>query len=191
MIAITLQRLFAPLTLAMENRAVALVLLEDLGWTLDEQFQLDAFEPLAPVMTEIGNLATLIEDYDKGDAELGYVVEQAVILGETVYTAIEGLRDLTDGDVTHLVAPMNRADFWEELALDLPEYLILTYLETYLPLVYATLDFAGVFGEEPRSDPPARHGARSCGMSWAICYPIRPGRSGRPTIGVGSWSMCC
>ena len=157
MIGYTLQQFFAPLILATRNRGAAMTMLTDMGWTLDDTFQLDAFAPLAPVQTQLTNLLTELAEYEAGTKEIGDVIEQAIILGEAIFVAIEDLQDLTDGQVTNLAAPLNTARFWRDLALDLPEYLILTYLETYLPLVHALLDFGGVIGTEPSGgDRPDR-----------------------------------
>ncbi|MCB5200478.1 hypothetical protein LGQ03_14610 [Loktanella sp. TSTF-M6] len=160
MIAYTLQRLFAPLTLAVTNRDRAMVLLRDLDWTLDDQFDLDALAPLSAVHVALTQLSDLITDYEDGQTEIGYVIEQAVLSGQAIYGAIDALRDLTDGDagLAGLAAPAHTAKFWEDLAVDLPEYLILTYLETYIPILHAAMDFGGVIGSKPRDDgrPPRR-----------------------------------
>jgi len=173
MIVITIKRLFAPLTLALQNRGAAMTLIEDLGWTLDEQFDLDALEVIGPVATELTELTEVILAVEAGTREPGEVVEEVADLVDALFVAIEGMQDLADGEVSNLVAPMNTAAFWEEFALDLPEYLIITYLQTYLPLIFALLDLGNVFGYEPRGGgkPPRR--TVDWGKHWGHCFLIR------------------
>lgn len=139
MIVVTLRRLFAPLTLAFESRSAAMVLLEDLGWTPEESFQLDAFEHLAPVQEKLTALMAVIEAYDPDDPDVGSIVEQAVLLAGDINAAISALSEMSAGDVTNLVSPLNTPVFWQELAFDLPDYLILTYLRLYMGPLYALL----------------------------------------------------
>ena len=152
MIVPFLRRFFAPLTLALRSRPAALVLIRDLGWTPDETFELDAFEILAPLETRLQALLAVIDTYDSDDPNVGGIVEQAILLAGDVQTAIQDLRDLTQDDYSNLVAPLNTGSFWEEFALDLPEYLILTYLKLYMPPVYALVEFGGAIVMEPRPD---------------------------------------
>ncbi|WP_321366324.1 hypothetical protein [uncultured Celeribacter sp.] len=156
MIVVTLRRLFAPLTLAFESRSAAMVLLEDLGWTPEESFQLDAFEHLAPVQEKLTALMAVIEAYDPDDPDVGSIVEQAVLLAGDINAAISALSEMSAGDVTNLVSPLNSPVFWQELALDLPDYLILTYLRLYMGPLYALLAFGGAIVDEarPNGRPP-------------------------------------
>jgi len=157
MVVRVVQQLFAPITLALRNRGAAMTLIEDLGWTLDEQFDLEALAILGPVAAELSELTEVVLAVEAGTREPREVVEEVADLLDAVFVAIEGLQDLAGSDVTNLVAPMNTPEFWEEFALDLPEYLILTYLETYLPLVFALVDLGGVIGTEERPNGrPAR-----------------------------------
>lgn len=150
MIVPFLRRFFAPLTIALSSRPAALVLIRDLGWTPDETFQLDAFEVLAPLAGRLDALMAVIDSYDPEDPNIGGVIEQAILLAGDVQTAIQDLRALTEDDYGGLVAPLNTSDFWEGVALDLPEYLILTYLRLYMPPVHALIAFSGCIVMEPR-----------------------------------------
>lgn len=156
MIVTMLQRFFAPLTLAFESRAGAMVLLEDLGWTMDETFELDALEHLAPVQEGLLAFADAIAQYDPEDPDVGVIIEQAVFLAGDINAAISALSEIAASDVTDLVSPLNDEAFWQELALDLPEHLILTYLRLYAAPVFAYLYFGGAIIKEERPDgrPP-------------------------------------
>lgn len=157
MVVRIVQQFFAPLTLALRNRGAAMTLIEDLGWTLDEQFDLEALAILDPVATELNQLTEVVLAVEAGTREPGEVVEEIADLLDAIFVAVEGLQDLAASDVSNLAAPMNTAAFWREFALDLPEYLILTYLETYLPLVFALVDLGGAIGTEQRpGGRPAR-----------------------------------
>lgn len=152
MIARTIEQFFAPILVAFENRASAVVLLEDLGWTVDETFQIAALGPIQSVATGVEALAAEIARFETGQAEEGDVIEQAIILAETTFATITELQQMADdGGPYSLIAPLDTAVFWREFALDLPEYLILTYLRTYAPAVHAILDFGGCIGRKPRT----------------------------------------
>lgn len=151
MIARILQQFFAPLTLALQNRSTALVLLDELGWTLDESFDIAALGPILPVLDDLDALTDEIERYDSGQASELEVAAQAVLLAESVYSALAALQTMAeDGGPFSLIAPLETAGFWREFALDLPEYLVLTYLRTYLKPVHAALALGGCIGTEPR-----------------------------------------
>ena len=144
MIARALQRMLAPLLLAFESPSYLAALLEDLGWTVDELLlDLPAVQGVLPVVEDIQQLAVLVEGYDEGTAELGEVVEQSVLLAQGVFEAIAALSSLSQGGISAFVAPLDDPDTWVEIALDLPEYLFVTWLRTDAPLVLALCELAG------------------------------------------------
>lgn len=153
MIVTMLAQFFAPLKLALENRASAMVLLKDLGWTLDETFELDAFAPIAPVLTELQQLVAAADTYDPDNPDVGAIIENSVQLGQQIFTAVSALQTMADnGGPVALIAPLDSGAFWRDFALDLPEYLVLTYLRTYQRPVHALIDFGGAIVLEPRAD---------------------------------------
>jgi hypothetical protein len=154
MIVTLLEQLFAPLKLALSNRSSAKVLLTDLGWTLDETFELEALGPLMPILPRIEGLAAVAASYDPDDPDVGALIESSVLLGREIFDAITELQGMVEGGgPISLIAPLDTAAFWRDFALDLPKYLILTYLRTYQAPIHALIDFAGVIVLEDRSEP--------------------------------------
>ncbi len=153
-IARSLAEITEPLLLAVQYREAMETLLADLGWRLElTQPQADALAAVMPAITELQDLAELAAD---PDAEAGDWVAQALDLGAAIFDAVRAMQSLDADELATLPAPLDDSSNWLELALDLPEYLLLRWMGvTWRPL-YSAFYFAGVIEETPRGNdlPP-------------------------------------
>lgn len=152
-IALAVARILTPLRLALRDGAYLHQLVDELGWTPSEILDASPLAPILPITSSLDALTALVQD---PSAEPGAIVEQAVQLGADVFSAIDGLSRLDSSALTSWPAPLDAPETWVEIALDLPELLVLRWLRTWHPLVFATLDFTGVVKEVPRAGRPPR-----------------------------------
>ncbi len=105
-------------------------------------------------MDEVNSLLQTVSTFSTETP--GEVVEDVVNSADAIFQVIEGLSAVNLNQITTLPPPMNTTAFWADFALDLPEYLIVTYLESALPPMYALLLLGGVIVEEVTDDDPPR-----------------------------------
>ncbi|HMI82547.1 MAG TPA: DUF6603 domain-containing protein [Polyangiaceae bacterium] len=134
---------FAPLERALHDAEAFRRLIRNLGWEKAFDAAVLSQQPLAAVAASASDLvrasAVLIEALDQG-AE-GTALLELLDLALATGALIEGLAQLQ----THgLPESLRDPGFWAELALDLPEYLLVRYLEQQHGVLFALLQAAGV-----------------------------------------------
>jgi len=153
-IARSLAEITEPLLLAVQYREAMETLLADLGWRLElTEPQAEALATVMPAITELQDLAELAAD---PDAEAGDWVAQALDLGAAIFDGVRAMQSLNPQELATLPAPLNDSSNWLELALDLPEYLLLRWMGVSWRPLYSAFYFAGVIEETPRGNdlPP-------------------------------------
>ncbi len=149
-LAAALTRAFLPLRLALEDDSGTrlMVLVRQLGWHVD----------LATCMTSlpiVSQLPPLILEAEHALEELSHAEDYGsavasildLVLGEG--GIVPTLEKLSQSPPTAASVPATLADpkFWIELAADLPEYLLVRYLEVYQPLIYGAMRVLGLIVE--------------------------------------------
>lgn len=154
-----LYQLFMPLQLALTDSAALERLLKDLGWVITltppQARIIGQLLPLAEVINELEDLAG--ENPSAGSSTAGADLARAVEIGTSIFEAVAALEALNSSQLKQLPSPLDAPASWEEIALDLPEFLLLRWLAIQSPFIYAFAVFSGVVVEEPRPDDrPAR-----------------------------------
>lgn len=168
-IATAVSDLLAPLSLALADRAFLVLLLDDLGWTLDDKgADLTAVQTLLPFLERLEEVEALVDGLESGESEPGELVELGVQLGVDIFETIDGLASLSSGSLSSLVAPLDDPATWVEIALDLPEYLMLRWVALNHPIAYAVLLLGGAIREVDRGPdkPPRRE------LDWAATQAL-------------------
>lgn len=157
-IAVAAVRTVLPLSRALTDGWAMRTMLRDMGWAIDlsalDDAVLDAIPGASEVVAGITEALALAEQLADGEAEAGDIVGATIELVEGLAPQIERFATfdpagLIDDDASALAAP----SFWSELALDLPEYLLLRYLRDYQPVVHGTFRVLGVVVDEERQNP--------------------------------------
>lgn len=149
-VSTALAEMLTPLQVALESEVQLSALLRELGWTIEAlASDVEVVAALLPVVEEIRSLVTVAIAYEAGTAEAGDLVAEGVRVGQAVFESIDALRELSAGGVSGLTAPLDDPATWIELALDLPEYLLLRWLRLYHPIGFALLVLGGVVVELP------------------------------------------
>ena len=131
------------------------VLIGNLGWAVDAE-SLD-LSPLVPVATDVQALLltadALIADREAKRTDAATFTADLLEVLSDLLALVATLKDIDGSTIAgELADPV----LWTALALDLPEYLLLRYLEANTPVVYASLRFAGVIQvEHPDETTPA------------------------------------
>jgi hypothetical protein len=145
-IAAALLDAFAPLDRALRDPAAFRTLLRNLGW--EKTFADDVLggPPLTGIAADVAEalqsgarILTEIEDAADRDP----LVDELFDVIDSLQGIVRGLQDLEG-----LPDSLDDPDLWAGLALDLPEYLIVRYLERYQPVVYGLLRLAGVIEDD-------------------------------------------
>ncbi len=134
-----------PLQLALEDANEMTLLLGRLGWdvtVLDDD--LETIKSLAAGLAAVADIPPLLEELLNEPADPGATINQLINKIDQVFSAIETLKNLDAEDVAGLPSPLDQSSSWEELALALPDYLFVTYLEDYQPLLHGLLLAGGV-----------------------------------------------
>ncbi len=151
-IARTLADMTAPLKAALESPGALELLLADLGRpvTLTED-QAAAVAALLPIADALEALASA-----SADDPPAAVLEDAIAAATAVWEAVRVLSNLSAGDLAGLPAPLDAPQTWGAIAADLPEYLLLRWLQLAAGPVYGLAHLAGIVTEggaegEPRA----------------------------------------
>ncbi|WP_050928757.1 DUF6603 domain-containing protein [Aestuariivita boseongensis] len=146
-----LSDLFAPLHVALRDRHSLAAFLKDLNWTVTfNDRQVGFFRSAMAVVDLVEEIADLAAQLVRDGLD-GGVVEQLITKGEQVFDLLSNL-DPDEDDLLELPHPFNDAAAWQEMALRLPEYLVVTYLETHQPLAFETLAITGLVIETERDE---------------------------------------
>ena len=154
-VARALGEMVAPLFLALEDEKTLTLFLQSLGWEVSlSQSEFAIVQDLLPRADDLNTLLELATGFD--DDAPASMIEDAIRLADDIFDAISALSSITPQQIQGLAAPLNTTAFWASLALDIPEYLVVTYLEGALPAVYALLLFGGIIETEITDDEPPR-----------------------------------
>jgi hypothetical protein len=147
-IATALLDAYTPLDRALRDADAFRTLLRNLGW--ERAFNDDVLggPPLTGLAAESAELltsgATII-------TQIGSATDRDPLVDE-LFDVIDSLQALVTGlsqiERDDLPDSLNDRELWEGLALDLPEYLIVRYLERYKPVLYGLLRLAGVIEDD-------------------------------------------
>ena len=140
---------FAPLDRALRDPYAFRVLLRNLGWEKELDDTVLSRPPLAAVAADC---AELVSSGAAIAQALGDSSQDNDPLFEELVDVIGALRDLVANleslDTSALPPQLSDPGFWAQLALDLPEYLAVRYLERHQPVLYGLLRLAGVVEDD-------------------------------------------
>jgi hypothetical protein len=143
---------YAPLDRALHDPQALRLLLRNLGWAAEIEAALLSDEPYASLAADTADLiqqgTVLVADLSDADGDNDAAFEALLGIIGSLQSLIAGLGQLDDAGPPPGVEDPS---FWAELALDLPEYLIIRYLECYQVLLYGLLRLAGVIEDDPGS----------------------------------------
>lgn len=152
----TVLEMLGPVFLALEDKEYFVQLLGELGWTVQlTDAQNDAIAVIVPIKLTIESLAetytVIVEDRDSvGPGDLVTLAQ----LGEDIFDTFRALSAIDPSELTALPAPLDDPSSWDDIAARLPEYLLINWLNTYQPLLYALFLVSGVIEEKARDDKP-------------------------------------
>ncbi|MEM6269774.1 MAG: DUF6603 domain-containing protein [Bacteroidota bacterium] len=123
-------------------------LMLELGWisTVD----ISAVSSLRTTMDlqgTIDNLATIVEQIINKDGDVVALAQSAATLVKDLYDKIAQF-NVPPTSAGSLLAPFNSSAFWQAMADDLIDYLIVEYLKEEKPVVYAVMLLPGIITEE-------------------------------------------
>ena len=162
-IATALTQAFLPLRLALEDDSGTrlMVLVRQLGWHVD----LSECMGDLPIVERLPGLITLAEASleslstagNSGDYGAAVAATLDLVLGED--GIVPALVELAETPPSALTVPaaLKTEAFWTELAGDLPEYLLIRYLEVYQPVIYGAMRVLGLI-IETEVDPEGAFG---------------------------------
>jgi hypothetical protein len=148
-IAAALLDAFAPLDRALHDPHSFQVLLRNLGWEKEIEDEVLAGPPLADLAA---SSAALLDSGEKIVAALADGPQDNDELFEELVDVIGSLHDLIAGldglDTAALPQELRDPSMWAALALDLPDYLTVRYLERHQHVLYGLLRLAGVVEDD-------------------------------------------
>ena len=151
-VAAALLDAFAPLDRALHDPHAFQVLLRNLGWEKEIEGDVLAGPPLADLAA---SSAVLLSSGVKIVGALADGSQDNDALFEELVDVIGSLRDLIAGleglDTAALPQGLRDPDLWAGLALDLPEYLTVRYLERHQRVLYGLLRLAGVVEDDEQA----------------------------------------
>jgi len=147
----------APLRAAVEDEAVVLELLDELGWMIpDGAIDLTALTALSAIARDIDGAVTALEAYRAGDGEDSDALQT---VASSVVDLIVNVGELATQPLpATLPEPLSTQAFWTAMASELPGYLIADYVRRRLPVLFALLHVTGIIdrtaaaADENRSD---------------------------------------
>jgi hypothetical protein len=157
-IAVAGVRTVLPLSRALGDGWALRTMLREMGWAIDLSAIDDALVAQIPgaaaITSAVGEAIELVGQMEDPDAQAGDIVGAVITLVQQVAPEIERLADFdADALIADATSPLAASEFWAELALDLPEYLLLRYLRDYQPVLRAVLRMLGVIVDEDRQSP--------------------------------------
>jgi hypothetical protein len=160
---------FEPLVDALESPEALTAFLADFGWTITDDFDLDAVtdalgelpEALKQISSGLTALDTATESVESVESAIRQAIE-ATVAGIKLFTT--SIRELPNEELLeNLPPPMNRPDFWRKdlnaaAALDvgsslglldeLMPALVNRYIEQHVPVLFGPLRFLGVLSQD-------------------------------------------
>ena len=147
---------FEPLVAAATDRTDLVALIEELGWRIElEEEQAEAVRGVMAIAEHVSALTAALPA--RGAPLDGQDVETLYRSITGILDALKNLGDIDAASLATLPAPLDDKAAWKQMALDIPEYLTVTWLAVHAPAVYEGLHFAGVIVEtEIAPDMPPR-----------------------------------
>jgi hypothetical protein len=157
-VAVAAVRTVLPLSRAMTDGWTLRTMLREMGWGIDltavDDALLAAIPGAAEIVAAVDEAVGLAQQLADGTAAAGDVAGAVIAMVKDLGPAIERLATF---DPAGVVVDDNSAladpSFWTELALDLPEYLLLRYLRDYQAALRAVLRMLGVIVDDVRQSP--------------------------------------
>ncbi len=156
-VATALTRAFMPLRMALADPSGAqlTVLFRQFGWNVDVR----AYVGELPIVTKLPPLITQAEDLVDSLATATDSLKYAGIVLDIIELVlgdggiVAALEDLKDDLPTATTVPEALRDpvFWSQLAADLPDHLMLRYLEVQQPVLHAAVRLLGLVKEVEQS----------------------------------------
>ncbi len=154
-VARALVEALSPMQEALQSPAAFEQLLRDLGYegtvTATALSGLDAAATFADLVPRGTDLIDRLDSLDSGDPDWAGLVQDLVDLGQDLLAAVDALRSVNGAALDPSLAD---PALWRDLALALPGYLVVQYLEDEVPLVYALLRLTGVITDTGDADAP-------------------------------------
>ncbi len=148
-----------PVVDATRSPAQLVYLIQELGWEVIVtdviHEQLAFVTSLTPVVDQLESLlATLAENDEQAEAGVENEEATAEVVAEIALLATAAIAAVTaiaanPPSVPDLPEEFRDGAFWASIAADLPEYLLLRWLQLFLPKLYAVAKLLGVISEEP------------------------------------------
>ena len=143
---------FAPLDRALRDAHAFRVLLRNLGWEKTFDDAALSRPPLADVAAACAELLA------SGRAIAADAQDHDAVF-EELFDIVGALQDLVAAfaelDTAGLPPGLSDPDFWAQLALELPEFLTVRYLDRHQPVLNGLLRLAGVIEDDPDALEPA------------------------------------
>lgn len=153
-IAQLINDLMEPLRFGTGGTVQLRALFAELGWSVElTDAQAEAVRDVLALTDLLTQLGEQVAEWESGGDETGEIVESIILLSQDIFTAVQALQSINASELATLPAPLDDPDNWREMALDLPEFLVATWLETYLPVLYELLHFCGIVTETERDSP--------------------------------------
>jgi hypothetical protein len=157
-IAVAAVRTVIPVSRAMTDAWSLRTMLREMGWAIDlsavDDALLAAIPGAAEILAAVEEAAGLAQQLVDGTTEAGDVTGAAITLVQELAPTIEGLATFDPaGVVSDAASAVADESFWAELALDLPEYLLLRYLRDYQKVLRGILRVLGVIVDDHRQSP--------------------------------------
>ena len=148
---------YAPLDRALHDAHAFRVLLRNLGWEREFDDTVLAQPPLSGLASSVAALVEhgweLVASIEviRDDQDADPLVDALFDVVGPLADVISGLREI---DTSELPPGLADPDLWTSLALDVPEYLFVRFLERYHPVLYALLRVVGVIEDDPEPLDP-------------------------------------
>jgi hypothetical protein len=158
-----------PLEAALTDPQRLRLLLRRLGYDPEvDSATLAALAWVSGLADVIDQAQALAETLDDADADIAAQTEQLIDLGRSALALIQDLDDASS-IVTGGTAPPEFGDatFWADVATDLPQFLLVNYLEQYQPVVHGLLRLAGVIEDQVVAASGLRHEHERQAFVWS------------------------
>jgi hypothetical protein len=128
---------FTPLTDALASQAAFTTFLAEFGWQFGGADVVAVGDVFTPISTAIADL----------ERQATSPSANASALGDAVAAIASALAALSTTSIGSLPSPLNTSAFWSTFPDDAFEFLVYTYLQKHVPLLFALLRILGVMRE--------------------------------------------
>jgi len=140
--------LMSPLRVALLSPSHFILFLKQTGLGLDD-FSIDeeafaAFENLLSIADALESMVSLLDTWDDETGLEADTVNEILTIAFDVYVAINGLSDLSESDLVDLPEQLSDPEFWIDLALLIPNFLVVNFLQREFPVVFVLMRGLGL-----------------------------------------------